>query len=156
MINSTKMQLIKSRLGHASPIVLAAGYTLVRLCFLALSEVLPESITSGFDQIAWAVTVAVLFVVITWFRDDDWLSVGFLIALTVYLGDMVILVLGSALQSGSVGPAIIGSITGSFRTLLFAVVGVPIAGGIIALARKLGQSIPRRQFTKEDRSTLRG
>jgi len=144
LINSNKMQLIKTRLGHASPIALAAGYTLVRLCLLAFGEVLPDFITSGFNQIAWSVAVAALFVVVTWFRSDDWLSAGFLLALTVYLGDMVILLLGSAVQSGNVGPAIVGSITGSFTTLLFAVVGVPIAGGLVALARRLGQSIPRR------------
>jgi hypothetical protein len=82
-----------------------------------------------------------LFVVITWFRDDDWLAAGFLFGITIMLAGAAADVVVGIIQTGSLGGAIVTSV-GMLMALVFrSLIAVPIAGGVIALARFITRKV---------------
>ena len=124
------------RIGAASPLVPALGYGLCVLVSALLVAADPDSLLLAVLSLLLSVSALLaLFVIITWFRDDDWLAAGFLFGITTMLAGAAAGVVVGILQTGSLGGAIVTS-AGMLMAVVFrALIAVPIAGGVIALAR---------------------
>ena len=126
-----------NRLGSVPPFVLGLIYT---ACFLLIRGV--EALVTGtiagsmFVTVLSLIVFSLLFVTIAWFREDDWLSAGALLTLIVYAGVAIQALLVVAFRGG-IGPATLSGAVTIAGAILSAIILAPIAGGFIALARKL-------------------
>ena len=133
------------RAGAASPLVPALTYGGV-LCLANLGLGLaPGSVAVALLALAaWVAAALFLFVVVTWFRDDDWLSAGFLVGLSVMLGALVADVVARVIATGSLGEAVFAAASASMALLLRAIIFVPVCGGAVAAARWVTRTIRKR------------
>jgi hypothetical protein len=133
------------RLGNASPMITAGLYTAVAVLIALIHRFWSTNVALALVAFAAGIVAFIgLFIVVTWYRDDDWLAAGFLFALTVYLGNMFAEMLVAVIASRNLGAAVFQAGTASMGTLLRAAITVPISGGIITLARKLSAAWKRR------------
>jgi hypothetical protein len=88
----------------------AAGicaYTAVAVLVALIDRSWSTNLLVALVEVAAAIVALVgLFAVVTWFRDDDWLAVGFLFAPTLYLGNLFARLLVGAIATGSPGEAV--------------------------------------------------
>ena len=125
------------RLGSSSPIVLALVYTFCTFIVTGIDELVPGSLPgSTFITILSVIAFSLLFVMVTWFRNDDWLAAGVLVTLIVYLGVAVQGMLVVVFRGG-IGPAALWGAVTAGRAIVYAIIFAPIVGGLVALARKL-------------------
>lgn len=75
----------------------------------------------------WFPTVLATFALITWFRDDEWLTAGLILGLTPMLARLVSDVLTGADMFGPTSPW--------FWLFVRAIVAVPLCGGVVFGAR---------------------
>ena len=124
------------RLGAASPLAPALVYASAALAgSLALRFGPDRPAVRGAALVFWGAAGLLLFVVVTWYRDDDWLAAGFLLALTLLLGGWAADVIAEGVAARSIGGAVFAAAGAGLRVLARAVVTVPAAGGVVALAR---------------------
>jgi hypothetical protein len=92
------------RAGSASPLVPALTYGGVLSVANLLLGLAPNNVVVALlSLLAWVAAGLFLFVVVTWYRDDDWLAAGFLLGLSVVLGALVADVIARVVATGSVG-----------------------------------------------------
>ena len=136
-LTSVPLRRILERLGSASPLVLGAAYLLCMLVVIAVAAAIPDNRPAlAFVQVLFTIVFSLLFVTVTWFRHDDWLSAGVLVALIVFV-PVAVLGLIAVFFDGGIGPASIWTVMNTWIAIIYAIVFAPIAGGCIALARRL-------------------
>lgn len=80
--------------------------------------------------------VSVLFSVVAFYRDDDLLEGGVLLAAVSGIGTGVAVAIVATMMSGSLGGAVVLAATGSFLLLLRLAMLVPLYMGLLWAARK--------------------
>jgi hypothetical protein len=88
-----------------------------------------------------------LWIVVTWYRDEDALAAGVLLAASVGGGALLTSALFAAIARGSIGEGILTILFGQFSAVIGLVVFVPICAGIVWLARRISAAVtrPRRR-----------
>ena len=81
----------------------------------------------------WIAAALLLVVVVVWFRDDDWLAAGFLLAMTLLLSGWPADILTAVVTQGSLAPALLAAPGVLLGVVVRGVVGVPLLGGVVAL-----------------------
>jgi hypothetical protein len=124
------------RAGAASPMVPALVYTATLAAANLAIGLAPGNVAVAAGALlAWALAALFLGVVVTWYRDDDWLAAGMVVGLTVLVGALAADAVASTLLTGSIGHAVFTAAGASLGLLVRAVVLVPVSGGAVALAR---------------------
>jgi hypothetical protein len=95
------------------------------------------AIVSLVSALIWLAAAVYLFVVITWYRDDNWLGAGVIIASTFFVGGLVGDTIVRVVQTASVGDTLYAIASMMLVMLIRAVVLVPLSGGFVAGARWL-------------------
>jgi hypothetical protein len=143
------------RLGNASPMITAGFYTAVAVLIALIHRFWSTNVALALVAFAAGIVAFIgLFVVVTWYRDDDWLAAGFLFALTLYLGNLFAEMLVAVIASRNLGAAVFQAGTASMGTLLRAAITVPISGGLITLARKVSAAWKRRRAASLSKAPL--
>jgi hypothetical protein len=133
------------RAGSASPLVPALTYGGVLSVANLLLGLAPNNVVVALlSLLAWVAAGLFLFVVVTWYRDDDWLAAGFLLGLSVVLGALVADVIARVVATGSVGEAVFVGASASMALLVRAVIFVPVCGGVVTVARWATRVIRKR------------
>jgi hypothetical protein len=124
------------RAGAASPLLPAIAYSATVLVTGVALRLVPDNVAVALlSVLLWLGASLFLFVVVTWYRDDDWLAAGFLVGMTVVAGGWLADVLTQVLFARSLMPAIVSGPTAFFGVAARAIIAVPVSGGIVALAR---------------------
>lgn len=90
-----------TRAGQASPLVPALSYFVVVLITDLVSWLAPAAVAVRFvARAAWILTAILVFVVVTWYRHDDWLAAGFLLGMTMLISAWVAFVVWRTLLTG--------------------------------------------------------
>jgi hypothetical protein len=111
-----------------------------------LATIASDSILAAFVVLlVWLAAAILLFVIVTWFRDDDWLAAGFLLGLTLLVSAVVSDTVVFTIKTGSIAGAVFQAGTASMRVLVRAIVLVPLSGGAVALARWITERVGRRR-----------
>src|SRR5436189_6194747 len=98
------------RVGAASPLVPALTYAGVLSVANTVTALVPGSLLIGvIGLLAWLTALLFLFVVVTWFRDDDWLSAGFLLGLTILVGGLAADVVARTVATHELADAVFSS-----------------------------------------------
>jgi hypothetical protein len=124
--------------GGRSALFPVVGYCAVRALAKLMSALAPMgAIVSLVSALIWLAAAVYLFVVITWYRDDNWLGAGVIIASTFFVGGLVGDTIVRVVQTASVGDALYAIASMMLVMLIRAVVLVPLSGGFVAGARWL-------------------
>lgn len=130
------MRALLRRVAAASPLVPALAYTASAWLANVAATLAPGSPWLLLPvALLWVVTGLLFVVVVTWFRDDDWLSAGFLLGVTLLLSAWTGDVLADAVRDGSILPALASAPGILFGVVIRGVVTVPLLGGIVAALR---------------------
>ena len=131
------------RLGAGSPLVPALGYAVAAIVANLVATVAPDQpLLLVLALLLWAVAGLMFFVVVTWFRSDDWLAAGFLISLTLLLGAWVGNLVADVIVQRSVAPAILAAPAMFLGVVVRGAIGIPVFGGLVALLRGLTPKPP--------------
>ena len=134
------------RAGAASPLIPPLVYTATLTAATLAISLAPGSVpTAAIGLVAWLLASAFLAIVVTWYRDDDWLAAGFLIGMGVVVGGLVAQVVTSIVVTRSIGEAVFVGAGAALSILVRAVVLVPLCGGLVALARWVTRRARRRR-----------
>jgi hypothetical protein len=134
------------RVGAASPLVPGITYLVTLTVSNFLLALAPKSVLLALLVVlAWLGATVFLFVVVTWYRDDDWLAAGFLIGVSLLLGGLAADLIARTIETRSLGEAVFASATASMALLVRGVILVPVCGGLVAGARWITQLIRRRR-----------
>ena len=134
------------RAGAASPLVPGVTYGGVLAVVNVALGLAPHNIALALlGLFAWLAAGVFLFVVVTWYRDDDWLAAGFLLGLSVVIGSLVADMIARVIEVHSIGEAVFAAAGASMALLVRAVILVPVCGGIVAAARWLTRVIRGRK-----------
>jgi len=132
------MRIFLQRVADASPLVPALGYT-AAVWFASLVGTLAAQtwvlLLAALGL--WVAARLLLFIVVIWFRDDDWLAAGFLLAMTLLLSAWTGDLLAVVVKERSLGPAVLAAPGILLGVVLRTVLGVPIMGGLVASLRWL-------------------
>ena len=132
------MRSFLQRMGAASPLVPAAAYSAVAVVANLIATLAPEQpLLLLIALLGWATAGVLFLVTVTWFRTDDWLAAGFLIAITFLVSSAVSNIVAAVIVQRSVGPAIAGAPGMMLGVVIRGVIGVPVFGGVVALMRWL-------------------
>jgi hypothetical protein len=130
--------------GNGSPLIAPAVYV-GGLILSNTAAALASSMLALLITLAiWPAVSLFLFVVVTWFRDDDWLAAGFLIGIPVLLGGFVADIVAQTVVGLSVGAAVLGAPGAILAVGLRSLIFVPLCGGVVALARWSTKRVRRR------------
>ena len=141
------------RLGDASPLAPAGGYVGAAILANVGITLLPEQpVVVVLALLLLLVAGVLLFIVVTWYRDDDWLAAGFLLAVTVMLGAWIADAVAEAVSQGSIAAVVFAAPGAMLAFVVRSVVSVPVAGGIITLARWVTRR--RRRADRPGRTPL--
>lgn len=136
------------RASEASPLVPALTYGGVVTVVNVLLTLAPHSVVLALlGLLVWLAAGLFLFVVVTWFRDDDWLAAGFLLGLSIVLSALVADTIARVVEIGSLGEAVFTAAGASMALLVRAIIAVPLFGGIVAVARWATRVIRKRSAT---------
>jgi hypothetical protein len=134
------------RVGSASPLVPAAIYTVAVTLGNLATTLAPHNallVLAGF--LLWLVGSLFVFIVVTWYRDDDWLAAGFLLGVTILVGNLIASIVAGIVTTGSIGEAVFTAASASMALFVRALILVPLCGGIVTAARWLGRTFRRRR-----------
>lgn len=139
-----RLGALLGRLGAASPLVPALAYAGAALAASLVARLAPARPGIVAAALAlWAAAGLLLFVVVTWYRDDDWLAAGFLLALTLLLGGWAADLIAEGVAARSVGGAVFAAAGALLPVLLRAAITVPMAGAIVTVARWVTRRVQR-------------
>ena len=131
--------------GDGSPLVAPAVYVVGLIVSNTAATALAPNVVSVLIMLAiWPAVSVFLFVVVTWFRDDDWLAAGFLIGIPVLLGGFIADVVAQTVVGLSVGAAVLRAPTVILAIGIRSIIVVPFCGGAVTLARLITKRIRRR------------
>lgn len=116
----------------------ALGYgACVLVSTLLLAADAENLLLASIGVLLYGAALLTFFVIVTWYRDDDWLAAGFLFGITTMLAGAVAGVVVGVLETGSIGGAIVTAVGMLMAVVVRSILAVPIAGGIIALVRSI-------------------
>lgn len=134
------------RAGAVRPVVPGAIYAGFAIATDAMIAFAPENAWVALVAvILWLAASLFLFIVVTWFRHDDWLEAGVIIGLSAVLGGALARAVSIGIAERSIGALLLLLTTnpGMFLILLLnLLVMVPLSGGAVALARIVKQPPP--------------
>jgi hypothetical protein len=138
LVNRPHMRAFLHRVAAASPLVPALGDTAVAWLVNLVAPLAPQAWAVLLPALLlWVAAGVLFFVVVIWFRDDDWLAAGFLLAVTFLLSAWTGDLLAAVVTQGSLAPALLAAPGILLGVTLRAVIGVPLLGGLVALLRWL-------------------
>ena len=133
------------RVGRASPLVPAMGYAAVVIVTNLAIGLAPKNLAVlGVGLLLWLLAGIAFFVIVTWYRDDDWLAAGFLLGLTLLLSGWAANLVATTVATRSIGGALFASPGLLLGLALWGVVVVPLCGGAVALARWVTRHVRAR------------
>src|SRR3954454_10678682 len=107
MIKELKLRVEFDSNGHASAIFPVIAYCAVRMLAKLISAFAPiGAVISLLSAVIWLAAAIYLFVVLTWYREDNWLGAGFIIATTFFCGGLLGDTIVRVVQTASVGDAL--------------------------------------------------
>ena len=122
----------------ASALLPAAVYTMVRTVAKLLTTLAPMSASAAFlTSLLWLIAAVYVFGVVTWFRDDNWLGAGMIIALTVFIGGVIADFAGRLVMPAGLETVLLGAASNTVTLLIRALILMPLAGGVVAGSRWL-------------------
>ena len=141
-----KLRDIFQRAGAARPIVPGATYAAATIASEAMLALAPENPWVALVAVVlWLAASLFLFIVVTWFRNDDWLEAGLIIGLSVVIGGTFAQAVGMSITERSIG-AILLVLTANPGMFLLVIVRllilVPLSGGAVTLARIVKRPTP--------------
>jgi hypothetical protein len=137
------------RAGDTSPVAFIAMYAGCVLAVVVGMCLYPDNMAvSVILSSLWLVANLLLWIVVIWFRDDDWMMGAVLIVLATFVTNMVGQLFVAAIVNRSVSVVVGLVMTATFVLLIRLIVGIPIAGGIILVARWLTNKIRGPQSTR--------
>lgn len=143
---SADLPALFTRLGRLPPHHLGIVYT-GAACIGTTFKLLGDTAHSrGLSELGYALlTVAgiVLYIVITWYRDDDALAAGVLLALTFIIGSLAATVLVGVIVNRSLTAGIALVTFGPLALLFQALFLVPLSTAIIWIARRVSKAVDR-------------
>ena len=140
------------RLGSASPVVLGSAFTVCFVFLTALDEAIPDNALGyAFSNILFLTALGGLFVIVTWYREDDWLAAGVLITLIVFVAGAFQATVRVIFHDG-VGPAAIWGAVTIIGAIIYLIIFAPVAGGLVALARSLTREANRQGWWRSPRA----
>ena len=134
------------RVGAASPLVPALTYGVALAAANLLLTLAPTNLAAGLlAVVAWAVAALFLFVVVIWYRDDDWLAAGFLLGLSLVLSGVIADLISRTVVTHSIADAVFMAAGASMGLLVRAIILVPLCGAIVAAMRWATRLFRRRK-----------
>jgi hypothetical protein len=131
--------------GNGSPLVAPVVYVAGLIVSNTAAAAVAPNIVSVLIMLAiWPAVSLFLFVVVTWFRDDDWLAAGFLIGIPVLLGGFIADIVAQTVVGLSVGAAVLRAPSAILVVGLRSIIFVPFCGGVVTLARSITKRVRRR------------
>lgn len=124
--------------GEVTPLATGGAYALATILLNVFVAIMADNILVvllGF--LSWIAVSILFFVVVTWFRDDDWLASGFLLGISAILSTVVANAVSGAIAERSVAPLIAAAPSMFFAVLTRGIILVPLAGGAVALGRRM-------------------
>lgn len=132
------------RAGAASPTVPAGIYVgVLSAASLGIALAPRSALVAAVGVLLWLAALVCFGVVVTWYRDDDWLAAGFLLGVTILMGGFVADLLTSIVEARSVGPAIFTAAGAVPKLLVRALLLVPLCGAGVWLARWITARVRR-------------
>ncbi len=145
-----------ARLGQSSPIVPTGAYVAAIALGSVLRALFPESALAALlFLLVWGTAFLLLWIVVTWYRDDDALAAGFLIGIALAVGAPVGIFASQLIRTGSIGFALFAAWGGILGRILWAIVSVLVAGGIVWLLRQATIIVRGRPAEEQRRRALR-
>lgn len=139
------VRALLTRAGQRSPLLPAGLYVgALTLANLATTLAPGSALVALATGLLWLAAVIALVVIVTWYRDDDWLAAGFLIGLAVLVGELVATLAISIVSTRSLGPALFSAVGSVSAVFVRAIILVPLSGGCVALARWITRRLRRR------------
>ena len=122
--------------GQLSPLATAGIYAGISVGLNLLTLLAPTSVLLAFIMLLlWAAASVVFFIVVTWFRDEDWLASGFLLGVPLILSVFIANAVAQAVAEGSVAP-LVGAAPSAFLSVIVrGIILIPLAGGAVAAGR---------------------
>ena len=132
--------------GNGSPLIAPAVYVVgLILSNTAATALAPNTLSTLIMLAIWPAVSLFLFIVVTWFRDDDWLAAGFLIGIPVLLGGFIADVVAQTVVGLSVGAAVLRAPSVILAVGIRSIVFVPFCGGVVTLARLITKRVRRSE-----------
>jgi hypothetical protein len=134
------------RAGQLDPLRLGLVYTGAACIGTAVRLIGERAHSPGLTDLGLVLVGAaglMLYVIVTWFRDDDAVAAGALLGLIYLIGSLAATVVTGAILTRSV-MAVVGLVAFSPIALLFqAAITIPLFGAVIWVARKVSAWIER-------------
>ena len=128
----------------ASAMVPAVAYAAVRTLAKLLTQLAPMSaFTALLATLFWLAAALYVFGVVTWQRDDNWLTAGIIIGATLFCGGAIAEVIGRVVQLGSFGETVTATTGALIGLFVRSVILVPLSGACVFGARWLTHEIRR-------------
>lgn len=128
----------------ASALLPATVYIMVRTVAKLLTTLAPMSATAAFlTSLLWLVAAVYVVGVVIWFRDDNWLGAGMVIAGTIFFGGVVADLAGRLVVPAGFSAALVGAAENTATLFVRALILMPVAGAIVAGARWLTEELKR-------------
>jgi hypothetical protein len=114
------------------------AYCAVRMLVKLVTALAPVgAIISFLSALVWLAAVVYLFVVLTWYRDDNWLGAGVIMAATFFCGGLLGDTIVRVVQTASIGDALFAIASMMVGMLIRALILIPLSGGFVFGARWL-------------------
>ena len=125
-----ELENLVDRARGSSPFVLTLSYGGLLTLANLVSTLAPKSaLLALLAVLVWFAAALSVFVVVTWFRQDNWLKAGFIMGLTP--------VVARSIADAIAHPDVFASLGTSTGLLLRAIIAVPVCGGVVFGARWL-------------------
>ena len=139
------------RIAELSPLWLGIGFCLVRTTGIALQYAGKNAGSPAVSYVGDLISgaaVLVLYIVVTWYRDNDTLSAGVLLALTMLIGGIVATVLATGLVARSIVAALAVLTFSWMSVVVGAFVTVPVSVALVWVARFISRAVERASSTQ--------
>jgi hypothetical protein len=124
--------------GGTSAMFPVLAYLAVRMLAKLISALAPiGAFISLLSALVWLAAAVYLFVVLTWFREDNWLGAGVIMASTFFCGGLLGDTIVRIVQTASVGDAVYAIASMMVTMLIRAIILIPLSGGAVFGARWL-------------------
>jgi len=132
------MRAILKRIAAGSPLLPALIYTAAAWLANTTATLAPTSeLLVALTALIWLAVGLLFFIVVVWFRDDDWLAAGFLLGVTLLLSGWSANVLAESITNRSLVPVLFAAPGMLLGVVIRGIISVPVLGGLVALLRWL-------------------
>src|SRR4051812_17326771 len=107
MIKDLQLRVQFDPNGAKSAMFPVLAYIAVRALAKLMSALAPMgALVSLLSALIWLAAAVFLFVVVTWYREDNWLGAGVIIASTIFCGGLLGDTIVRVVQTASIGDAV--------------------------------------------------